>query len=268
MEQKTIKSEIFDWLAAGQPYEEGVQIYAKYGNNSTVLKNFTRKETKTRKDKLAYKLVTIAGLPEKYITMDPGQLPVDITNSKPRSQTPDLSRKTIVDIHIDGRQKSEASKGEASKQWKGKIPFKDLPEDVQLLIVQRGSYVKQRRAKHLEFNDIPKTNDSETVEKRKAIIEEMDAIQDNINITHNKITYYEKHLKLPEKKKEGIVEQGLLKLKQTLMNLKSQRSKAKAKVYGTDKKEALAEGPRKEAAKKKLNELEPKINKLEKQLNK
>ena len=45
-----IKDEVLSWLRAGQPYEEGVDLYAKHCNNATLLKNFQRKDTESRKE--------------------------------------------------------------------------------------------------------------------------------------------------------------------------------------------------------------------------
>src|SRR6056297_144885 len=102
-----MKQEILNWLAAGQPYEEGVKLYTRFGHNATLLKNFSRKPTGQRKQMLAYKLVKLAGISEKYIN-NPSAIPK--TQSEP-------AKKSSV---------KKVQKTSAETQWKGKIPFKEL----------------------------------------------------------------------------------------------------------------------------------------------
>lgn len=251
-----MKDEILNWLRSGQDYDSGVQLYAKYGHNKTLLKNFLRKPTENRKAKLAYKLVTIAKLPEAYITLNVNKLP----KGEKLTPNPTITGHTEpVEVFV--------TKNEAAKQYKGKILFKDLPEEVQLMIVSRSSLEKQRAAKHAELHEVPKSNSRTNKKARRKINHEVAEFNGQINRLNAQIKDYEDNSKLPQDETPGVVEQSLLKIKQTLMNLKSQRSKARAKIFGNEKNDPIPDGPRKEAAKKKLAELEPKITDLEKKLN-
>lgn len=258
-----MKNEILQWLRDGQDYDTGVTLYAKYGHNKTVLKNFLRKETKDRKQKLAYKLVVkCAGFPDDYINMNVNKLPKPSNPTLREPQGPPASEK-----HEPRSEALEDRNKEAAKSYKGKILFKDLPEEVQLMIVQRSTLEKKRVLKHLELDKVPKSNTRTNKKARRRINHEVAEFNGQINSLNSQIKDYEDNLKLPNDEAPGIIELSLLKLKQTLMNLKSQRSKAKAKVFGNEKNEPIPDGPRKEAAKKKLAELEPKIADIEKKLN-
>jgi hypothetical protein len=259
-----MKNEILNWLRSGQNYDDGVALYAKYGHNKTVLKNFLRKETKDRKAKLAYKLVVkCAGFPDSYINMPLSKLPQPSPEAlEGRKPTHEPRSEALEDRNL-----SANSQQLIAKSYKGQIPFKDLPEEVQLMIVQRSTLEKKRTGAHQALDKVPKPNTEENKSKRVAICKEVDKYTGEINTLNTKIKYYEDNGKLPEEKTPGIIESSLLKLKQTLMNLKSQRSKARAKVFGNEKNDPIPEGPRKEAAKKKLEELEPKIEEIEKKLN-
>jgi len=57
-----MKEEIQNWFNKGQPYQEGVAIYMKYGRNPTLKKKFARKENKMFREKLAYELSKLAGI--------------------------------------------------------------------------------------------------------------------------------------------------------------------------------------------------------------
>lgn len=262
-----MKQEILNWLAEGQPYEQGVELYAKYGPSSTVLKNFNRKENDMRKAKLAYKLVVkIANLPEKYITMDPEKLP-KIQNKIQTHSSHQTTQSPGPNTTNQPNGKSQEQKAEEG--WKGKIPWKDLPKEIKLLIVDRGELVKKRIDAHERLKAVSEANTPENVEKRKAIVDEMDALQQEITAIHYKVNYYEENLKLPTKFEEAKNETDLiLELTKKYNNLKSQRSKYRNKVYGNpDKnKDPLPDGPKKEAAKEKLAKIEDEIKDVEKKL--
>jgi len=255
-----MQKEILEWLRNGQDWDAGVALYAKYGHNKTVLKNFLRKETKDRKAKLAYKLVSRAKLPESYITMNVNKLPKGDTST---GSVPNKHQQPKTG-HSEQREESITLET-ASKAYKGKILFKDLPEEVQLMIVQRSTLEKKRSAAHQALDKVPKTNEEKNKSAREAINKEVDKYTGEINTLNTKIKYYEDNGKLYEEPKPGFIDKFMLN--RNLMNLKSQRSKARAKVHGTETQNPIPDGPKKEAAKRKLEELEPKIEKLEKQLN-
>jgi hypothetical protein len=57
-----MKEEIQNWFKKGQPYQEGVALYNKYGRNHTLKKKFAKKENAMFREKLAYKLAELAGI--------------------------------------------------------------------------------------------------------------------------------------------------------------------------------------------------------------
>jgi hypothetical protein len=68
-----MKKEIQEWFKKGQPYQEGVALYAKHGRNQTLIKKFQRKENAMFREKLAYKLSQLAELPEQPVKKKSGQ---------------------------------------------------------------------------------------------------------------------------------------------------------------------------------------------------
>lgn len=249
-----MKDKILAWLKAGKPYEEGVRLYAEYGHNSTVLKNFSRKSTDVRKAKLAYKLVVkIAGLPEKLINMDPEQI----------SEGDSIK----VDIKINGAQKTDGhSEHSEESKWKGKIPYKELPPEVRAWINQRVDIeqgITRLSEKRLQ---IPAPNTTENNDARKELNEKIEKLLGQKNELNIKIKYYEDTQKIAEEDPEktpGIL-QALIITRQH-NNLKSQRSKYRNKVHGNPKKnkEPLQAGPKLEAAKVKLEAIEKELKEFE-----
>lgn len=255
-----MKNEILQWLRNGQDWNDGVALYAKYGHNKTVLKNFIRKETKDRKQKLAYKLVVkCAGFPDSYIAMNVNKLPkgeniVIVGAGKPKV-TREIQNKKLVLTEM------------ASKAYKGKILFKDLPEEVQLMIVQRSTLEKKRTGAHSALDQVPKTNIEENRAKRVAINKEVDRLTGEINALNTKIKYYEDNGKLPEEPKGPGIMERLLQIGQDIRNAGSRRSKLRALINGTNKKPAIPEGPKKKASEKKLKAETILIEKLQREQN-
>jgi len=221
-----IKDEVLSWLRAGQPYEEGVDLYAKHCNNATLLKNFQRKDTESRKEKLAYKLVMKAGLPEKFIHAKPSDLPGYKATSK--QSAPPKKETTPAQPQKQSKNKSD-----------GKPMFRDLPKEVQLMIVERGEIQKERAAIHAQINDVPKQDTRANNAKRKALGEKVDQLTGRINELKAKIDAYEKKLTLPAEK-----------------------------APEKDQTSAHDPGPKKEAKIKKLSEINTEIEELNKKLGK
>ena len=259
-----MKEEILNWLRNGQDWNDGVALYAKYGHNKTVLKNFIRKETKDRKQKLAYKLVVkCAGFPDSYITMNVNKLPKGET--KPRSEALE-DRKTIAPKDTSSASVSENHET-AAKAYKGKILFKNLPEEVQIMIVKRSTLEKERTKVHAKLDKVPKTNTAMNNRARKGIGSEVDKITGEINSLNTKIKYYEDNSRLPEEPKSLGIMERLLQIGQDIRNAGSRRSKLRALINGTSKKPAIPEGPKKKASEKKLKKETLLIEKLQREQN-
>lgn len=263
MKPGTIKKDVLNWLRAGQPYDEGVQLYTEYGHNATVLKNLSRKETSTRRDKLAYKLVVkIAGLPEKYIKMDPKKLPGSKSKAKGKGKQlkSGTSKNANKSLPVDPKPSYENA-------WKGKIPYKELPKEVRAWINERVDIEQEITALSEKRLKVPAPNTTENTEARKELSEKIDTLLGQKNELNVKIKYYEDNLKLPEDKKSNEtdpVKEGI-ELTRKYNNLKSQRSKCRNKLSG---EKEIAEGPKKAAAREKLAEIETEIKELEKKLGK
>lgn len=253
-----MKQEILEWLRNGQDYDSGVALYSKYGHNKTVLKNFLRKETKDRKQKLAYKLVVkCAGYPDTYITMNVNKLPkgenIVIIGAGKTDTKKTLRNEKLITIEF------------AAKSYKGKILFKDLPEEVQMMIVHRSTLEKERTKVYAKLDKVPKTNTAINNQARKGIGSEVDKITGEINALNEKIQYYEKHLKLPEEPKDQSLLDKILQIGKDLRNAGSRRSKLRAIIKGTKTTEAIPAGPKKKAAENKLKEETILIEKLQRE---
>jgi hypothetical protein len=248
-----MKEEILQWLRSGQPYEQGVDLYAKYCNNATLLKNFQRSETKDRKEKLAYKLLIKAGLPEKFMFLKPQDIPgykkQDVkTQEKVQKIAPKTPAKEIV----------------AEYKYAGKIPWGELPKEIQLKIVERGDLQKQRKTAHEGLSKIPPTNTPENINARKTVCALVDTLTGKINELQEEIKHFEKTKtikKAPEKPVEDAEKTGI-ELVKKLNNLKSQRTKAKKAV------EDLPAGPKKAAKEAKLKEIIAQIEEIEQKIGK
>jgi len=245
-----MKEKILSWLRAGQPYEEGVRLYAEYGNNANVLKNLTRKQTKRGAEKLAYKLVRLAGLSEELIHTAPDTIHIETAID---GQT----KTTIVpDPNIDTDE----------KKWKGKIPYKELPPEVRVWInlridIEQG--ITRLSQKRLQ---IPAPNTTENTKARIEANEKIEQLLGQKNELNIKIKYYEDTQKIAEEdptKTPGIIDAFFITRQHN--NLKSQRSKYRNKVNGNpDKnKDPLPPGPKLEAAKIKLTQIEKDIEAFE-----
>lgn len=245
-----MKEKILNWLANGQPYEEGVQLFAEYGHNATLLKNFSRKATRQRKSMLAYKLVKLAKLPEKYITASPASL-TKVQNQTNQSGNPQPPKKQPPT---------------AETQWKGKIPYKDLPKEIRDLINLRVD-IEQEITHLAELrNAVPEKNTAENNKKRKDLSEDILELLGKKNEINIQIDAYEKDgILSSEQKKNKNEAQEMLKLTKKYNNLKSQRSKYRNKLSG---KKEIPEGPKKEAAREKLKEIDQQIEEIEQKLPK
>lgn len=258
-----MKEKVLIWLQSGQPYEEGVQLFAEYGHNATLLKNFSRKATKQRRAMLAYKLVKLAGLPEKYITASPASLPNIKTQNKPATGSSQKSQNIKKgESHPDVTLSS--SKG--VEGWKGKIPYKDLPKEIRDLINLRVD-IEQEITRLAELrNQVPEKNTAANNKKRKDLSDDILELLGKKNELNIQIEAYEKDKVLPsEQKKEQNEVHDMLKLTKKYNNLKSQRSKYRNKLSG---KKEIPEGPKKEAAREKLKEIEQEIEEIEQKLPK
>ena len=253
-----MKQEILNWLYDGQPYEEGVKLYAKYGHNSTVLKNLSRKETSSRKDKLAYKLVTMAKLPEHYINMDPEKLPIQKVNTNTNSKPSQSPKKSPDPRNI---------KLPALTQWKGTIPFKKLPKEIRNMIEERIEIEQKITGLSKQRHAIPQVNTIQNNKKRKSLSSQIETLLGEKNKLNKNIKYYEENLKLSEERAEDeqTEKEKILELTRKCNNLKSQRSKYRNKLSGPKE---IPEGPKKDKARIKLKEIDFELIKIEKQLHK
>jgi hypothetical protein len=129
------------------------------------------------------------------------------------------------------------------------------------LILERDKLMEKRKKIHAGYHDIPPTNHKANKKKRAQIRQELIALSKDIREIVNAIRHYDKHQELPQ----GFVKKGSKEdLQKQYNNLKSQKSKYKAKVHGTRSKDPLPEGPKKEEAKEKLEEIEKEMDKIKK----
>ena len=129
------------------------------------------------------------------------------------------------------------------------------------LILERDKLMEKRKKIHAGYHEIPPTNHKNNKKKRAEIRDQLISLSKDIREIVTAIRHYDKHQKLPE----NFVKKGSKKdLQKQYNNLKSQKSKYKAKVYGTRSKDPLPEGPKKKAAKKKLQDIESEMDKIKK----
>jgi hypothetical protein len=283
MEQKAARKEILDWLRAGQPYEEGIQLFAKYSNNATVLKNFSRKMNQERKDKLAYKLVVkIANLPEKYIALDPKKLPQGKKKDPKKPVDPKKGQNIKPNTETKGKTPPPNTtapqtdlKPAYEKAWEGKIPYKDLPKEIRDLINQRVDAEQDIKALSENRLAVPAKNNEKNNKARKDLSEQIDVLLGKKNELNAQIKQYEETLELPKTDEETGPDpkpkteaEIVLELTKKYNNLKSQRSKCRNQVFGNEKtkKDPLPAGPKLEAAKIKLAGIEQEIKEVEEKL--
>lgn len=122
----------------------------------------------------------------------------------------------------------------------------------------------KRKKIHAGYHDIPLTNHQINKEKRAQIRQEVLDISKDIRELVVAIRHYDEHQKLPE----GFIRKGSKEdMKKRYNNLKSQKSKYKARVKGTRTKNPLPPGPKKEEAKEKLSDIEAEMKNLKKLMN-
>lgn len=232
-----MKKQIEKWLFGNRDYQQGVALYDKYGRSFTLKKKFRRKENDMFREKLAYELAQLAG----YDNV-PNKKKPQASGDQPESTQQEVSKTTTRHL----------------------TAWKDLPLEVKELILSRDKLMEKRKKIHAGYHDIPPTNHKPNKEKRVELRQQLIDLSKDIRAIVVAIRHYDEHQKLPE----GFVKKGSKKdLQKRFNNLKSQKSKYKAQVSGNKTKKPLPDGPKKEEARQKLEEIESEMANIRKLLD-
>jgi hypothetical protein len=235
-----MKKEIIAWLQGERDYYQGVALYLKYGRNPTLKKKFQKKDNNMLRQKLEYKLAQLAG----YENVPQKQKPASKAKSKPQPES------TSSEVAKDSTRHLTA--------------WRDLPLEVKDLILERDKLMEKRKKLHAGFHEIPQTNHKANKEKRAELLQQLKDLSKDIRAIVQAIRHYDEHKELPQ----GFIKKGSKEdLERQFNNLKSRKSKYKARVHGTPTKDPLPEGPKKEEAREKLEEIESEMEKIKKLLN-
>ena len=233
-----MKVEINKWLQGSRDYHQGVALYLKYGRNPTLQRKFQRKENKMFRQKLEYELAKLAGY---------SAVPGKKKSSQPETETPESTSSEI-----------------AKDTTRHLTAWRDLPIEVKDMILERDKLMEKRKKLHAGFHEMPGTNHKANKQKRADLLQQIKDLSKDIRALVQAIRHYDSYKKLPD----GFIKKGSKEdLQKQYNNLKSNKSKYKARVHGTKTKDPLPEGPKKQEAREKLKEIEGEMEKIKKLLD-
>jgi hypothetical protein len=202
-----MKNAIISWLESGRDYNEGVDLYFKYGRNPNFKKMFPHRENRYA-TKLAYELAKLAGISLSEFQTKFQKRVLKPTVNKPRTETPAIIKKI----------KSEL-----------------------------GDLHRLRAHLHRKMSEVPEDNTPENMKSRAALLENIKKISERADILWNaKEHYYEtgqlppaSTIEPPKKDKKANEMTGEDRVKRR-SNLRSSLSKDKKKA------EETPDGPKKD----------------------
>ena len=232
---KTTFIKIVNWFNSERDYNEGVALYNLFSKNKALSRWFRGEENKQRREKLAWELHKIAGLPEK-VCYD----------------------KAAVSDFFSIR---ETEKPEHKLHSKKPQPILDL-------IKEKSKLSMDRDKTHRQMADMPDANDYESTKKRQELCELIEKQTARIQEIHVILDHYDatgeintnvKPVDPPAPPPDRIIKEGENpdnKLRR-ITNLRSNRSKAEKKLKD------MPDGPKKEKLQKKLADIVRELKELE-----
>lgn len=151
----------FEWIENGCNFEEGVSLLASISKNKQLARIMAGREARYA-DKLMYELCKASGLEisdyQKFAKY--AEQLKEIESSNPDAEETDPTGPAADDPETPA----------SDKKLPG-YPDKQLPEDVERVIKEHADLFKLRAQLHEQLAGLPGDNESETVKKRKNIID-------------------------------------------------------------------------------------------------
>lgn len=265
---ENIKNEIIRWFNGPQDYTEGLRLLERISKKNKVISKLVRKgKTRSSVEKLTWELNKIAGLKKIPEAKRTGFI-------KPK--------KDLVKKVVPGKD-SVPQDDKPTFNLIGKNDIEDYPPEVRRLVREYSGKFMLRGKKHAELRGKPEDNSPETVEARKALIDEIRVISDRTEQLYKAFKEYEdtgsmdavslwpedyKEKKDPDKKVLTVDELKVLK-----KNIQSSITKDRNQLlYGGKTKpkdgkgNPVPEGPKRTRLEKRVAKKEAEILALEQQI--
>ncbi len=244
-----MEKDIKQWFSNKEAsIEEGVELFAMYGKNTTLLKKFKR-NPKAHSERLKYELSKLAKLKpsacEKKVLIEP-----ETVAPGPQTKTDTEND----DDYIEDVEKTNIFE----KQHEFKVSYDQCPVEIQNYIREKSDLAKERGILHTTLVEIGDSNDSESIAKRKTIVAQIKKGQERLDTLVAYIKDYEDNGVINVEGKESSTKSDTspsesILLINTRNNLRASLSKDK-KAYST-----LNKGPKKDMLAKRIAEKEAKI---------
>ena len=245
--------EIRNWLNSDRNYNDGVFLYNKYGNNDSLKRIFPGRE-KFQAQKLAYELAKLAGFSFSDFLKDQ-VIQEEVTPVSPQKNTTENNEDTGLT-------------GQTNRK------MIEYPPLIRRVIHEMSRLYNDRSMLKTQQNAIPDENTPANVEKRKNLVDMIEALSGRIQLLFEAKKAYlergiipdENALFPPEESKQSIEE-----LQTRLKNLRSYISKDKnILVYQREtrqeKPNPMPDSPKKERILKRIEKNEKEVQELEKRI--
>jgi hypothetical protein len=231
-----MQNEIKLWLDGSRDYTEGFRLLEKYVNNRVMLRSLGRRRDEVARQKLAYELVKLAGLPEKKAYEKP--------------------------VAVNGKQPVE------NREWKGAGK-----EANSLEVIERGKLINERGVLWKEIHKIGPENTTDKITDRLNILTEIKALSKKIEMLSFKIKGLPSKLQnkaTPPPVEKELTLAGLLSLRKYYENKISRRAQLRSILNGNLLRgiAPLPEGKKREKKMLQLDAVESEIAQIKKQLAK
>jgi len=175
-----LQEEIKQWFHNDRNYNSGVALYFRATTNKKLFAFFSKPQNQNRYDRLLWELCSIANLPVNAYYHNVNNL---------NKQTPEPANKTT---------KKSINNNTDFIDFKYAIKYKDLPPELQKLVIEKGQLYKHAISLKLEFrNNISLNNEPQNIDKRKIVYSELRNIYNKIINTHSILIEYTNTGKLP-----------------------------------------------------------------------
>ncbi len=245
--------EIRNWLNSDRNYNDGVFLYNKYGNNDSLKRIFPGRE-KFQAKKLAYELAKLAGL--SFSDFLKGHVDQEeVLPASPEENTP-------------GIKEGVNPAGETNRKGI------EYPPLVRRVIHEMSRLYNDRSMLKVQQNNIPDENTPENIEKRKALVDMIEALSGRIQLLFEaKKAYLEKGIipdenaLFPPEEPEPSIEE----LQTRLKNLRSYISKDKniltyQRETRQEKPNPMPDSPKKERILKRIEKNEKEVQEIEERI--
>jgi hypothetical protein len=253
--------DIKKWLAGERDYNEGVQLYHKYGKNNNLKKYFALKDNGFAKEKVAYELGKLVGVdttPQGDEPTEGGEPVKTGVDTTPQGDEPTEGGepvKTGVDTTLQGDEPVKLDKNAIV----AKIPNlvnQDYPAELAQMILERAHLVNKKG----QLSNSLDTFGADDNDGRAKVMEEMATIRERINEINEAERYWQKNKTMLQAKTvatkkdilSGELPQDKAELLKLQKSLSEKRSKAKSKL--TQFGEGSPEGQKLAITIQKINE--------------